>query len=269
MMRRVTFARLMFGLLLLMGGIAGVCNTTPPQANETISEELLATATPTPSVTSTQAPTATRTPIPPTHTSLPPTDTPTNTPTATPIVTVAPPLSFVTLPETEGDATVCDTQNSVDDPEVDIATVQVAYQPNQLLFSVNMKLPLVTDYSFAVAVSLLLQNQPRTYLWEIHDTAYRIGQLDYQTGEMMSETSGNVVIDHDREAGKVNFSVPLTHTTTISSNHPTIIISSTTTIPATANQLYIASFHTPQVNAAKNCDTVGPYSFTVGVPSSP
>ncbi len=244
-----------WGAVILFAGLLMGCtgNVEEDATVQAVVEQLVSTHTP----TATLPPTST-----PTETAVPPTNTPTSEPTDTPVppTPTATPVPWFAIEDQNGDAIVCDTQAASDDSEVDIVGIRADVQADSLLMRILMKSPLQNDYSFAVLVALSSNQEIAAYLWEIHEEELRVGEMDYQTGELLSG-SGGVVIEHDQALGELTFSIP--HSTTVT-------ISSTNTLSQTvaSRALWVSSFHTPRAGEAKNCDTVGPLTLP-DLPSSP
>lgn len=248
-MNKIWFLRFMgWGMALFLFGVLTGCtgNVEEEATVQAVVEQVLSTNTPTAVPTETASPTPPPTSTSP-PTSVPPTDTPVPpTPTAT-----AQPQILLEVNDEVGDAVVCDTQAMSEDLEVDIASIQASVQEENLLMRVLMGTPLQNDFSFAVLVALASEQDIAAYVWEVHDTAFRIGEINYQTGELVAEAGSNLSIEHDLNLGELRFTVPYSATTTISD---------TTTISQTIgiSQLFVSSFHTPQQGDVKNCDTIGP-----------
>jgi hypothetical protein len=247
-------------LFVLIACLLAACNGSAEEeaTAQALVEQLVSTNTPPP--TATEPPPPTDTPVPPTDTPPPPTDIPptlTNTPEPTPT-----PLadSLLTVEDPLDDSFNCDTQTAVTDQEVDIASISAARQENSLIMQVLLNSPLVNDYSFAVLLTLVSGQSLNYYMWEIHETVLRVGQIDSQTGELLAGTGG-LQIEHDQTAGSVTYTIPISSTAVTTA---TTSISNTTVISGTntpLQQFYVASFHTPQQDQPKNCDTAGPYEF--------
>ncbi len=245
--RRLMRSMTLWWLAAVLAFIAG-CGGAPAEETdpiEAVVEQVLSSPTPTPSPTG--SPTSTPTPVPPTvpptPTPVPPTETPfPPTPTATP-----PPL--ISINDPTGDAVDCGTLAAIDDPEVDLSLIQVFGLDNGLYTTVKLDVPLESDYSFAVLLALQTGRVLSAYIWEVHDTDNRIGQMDPQTGNLLEAPPG-LEIFHDFDLGEIQFTLPVTRQETV-----------TTTTQSQVGQMFISSFHTPSAGAAKNCDSAGPFTF--------
>lgn len=215
---------------------------------------------PTPTVTAGNSETETSTPPhpTPTETPVPPTPTDTPAPTETPVPptpTEASDLLSVQFEDDTDDAVDCNTQAAAVDPEVDIQSLTVHYNPatGTMIAEVKMDMPLVNHFSFAVAYFVLTtQGNATGYLWEVHDQVYRLGQMDPQTFQVIPEpnqvtitttltTTDGLTISHDQDAGVVTFNIPQTR--------------------LLEENAYVAarSFHTGIEGQPVNCDQIGSF----------
>jgi hypothetical protein len=101
--------------------------------------------------------------------------------------------------------------------------------------------PLANDYSFAVALYLVGVEEQHSYLWEIHEGAYRIGEMDPGNLQLI-EAAEPVVIDHNQRTGVLTFIIPISSLT------------------ETNFQLGARSSHTAEAGAAKSCDVAGMFA---------
>jgi hypothetical protein len=246
-------------MILILAACGGIPEEVFP--DQSPAEEVKPTDTPPP--TATNRPSPTNTPLPPT---IPPTPEPTSTPIPTPSP-ASEPIPALVVEDALEDAYDCTSQQLVNDFEVDITAIEASQQENSLLIQVLMSTPLVSDYSFAVLLTLVSGESFNAYLWETHDTVNRIGEIDFQTGQLLNESgSGNLLIEHDRSEGKVGFTIPISSSAVFSTTLPltnTIVISGTGT---PLQQFHIASFHTSQAGGPKNCDVAGPYEYRLEFP---
>jgi hypothetical protein len=141
------------------------------------------------------------------------------------------------------------------DLEVDMQSISVSYNTDMgaLLAEVKMESPLVNDYSFAVVFYVLdSQGDANSFLWEVHDKVYRLGQMDAQTGTVISETiavsntlstTDGLLIEHDTEKGVVSFNLPDSR--------------------LLDENVYVAvrSFHTGVEGQPVNCDQAGSFEL--------
>ncbi len=259
--RRNRFLRQIIGSSLVTAAILVVgCTGTAEEAAtiQAVAEQLVSTDTPTPLPPPTATPTPS--PVPPTATvPPPPTDTP-FPPTNTPVPPTPTRPVLVSIADPDGDAFDCGTQATVADSEVDLTLIQLFGLENALQATVTLKTPLESDYSFAVLLAVGAGTDLSAYIWEIHDTVNRIGQLDLQTGELVAEPAAGLLINHDLTLGEVNYTIPITGTLRSS-----LVVTTTTQ----TNQMFISSFHTPEEGESKRCDNAGPFTFTYGAQTEP
>lgn len=152
-----------------------------------------------------------------------------------------------TFGDAPGDVVRCDTQANAVDPEVDIVETIVKRPANgDLIVEVRLAQPLASDFSFAVLILIRSGNEFKAYLWEIHDGVFRIGEVDPQTGQLVSGAQDGATIEHDRTAGVVSFTIPGAD------------------LPGPVDQVGIRSFHTPSRDVQPqptHCDFAGPYDL--------
>ncbi|MBI3158742.1 MAG: hypothetical protein HYZ26_03960 [Chloroflexi bacterium] len=162
--------------------------------------------------------------------------TPTFTPTPPSISTM--PLSYTTFPD-GGDARDCSTNSAVDDPEVDIAKVDLGVTPdNNFWLRTTMGAPLVNDFSFAIVILIFSPDGVQSMLWEVHDGVNRIGMRDPNTRQLLEEQPEGLFIVHDLETGEIVFMLPLS-----------------VLFPKT-NRLEINAFHLGMEGDSVHCDTL-------------
>jgi hypothetical protein len=101
--------------------------------------------------------------------------------------------------------------------------------------------PLNNDYSFTLAIYLVGIEEQRSYLWEIHEGAYRIGEMDGANFELI-ESAEPAAIDHNLRTGMLTFIIPISSLT------------------ETNFQLGARSFHTAEAGAEKSCDVAGMFA---------
>jgi hypothetical protein len=194
----------------------------------------------------------------PTDTPIPPTETPTEPPpTLTPTATLdLSALAALLHTDPAGDTQLCSSGAGVEDPAVDILTVEF-YEPAAVgsdwtgwLARIGLGAPAnetyANDYSAAVRAAYASPgDQAYTFIInEIHDTTTKVGQYDPTTGVVVTGTQTTSYID---DSGYVWFQLP-----------PEVIV------------LQVASFHTPTANLPPEqtrCDvapTTG--AFTLDLP---
>lgn len=154
------------------------------------------------------------------HTATPTTVPPTPTATATHTPVVPPDLSglaIVSLTDPAGDAFICNTGAPVDDPAVDVQTVEVfdpaVFGSDFVGYLIRVGLgasaadTFANDYSAALLAAFQVQNST-TYtvaINEIHADVTKVGVLDLTSGGVISDTQNITTID---EAGYIFFQVP-------------------------------------------------------------
>lgn len=154
-------------------------------------------------------------------------------------------LSQDAFTDPAGDVVTCDTRVSADDPEADIKEVVVQKLANGIettKVEVQMQTPLVSDYSFAIMLIFSSGNTYHLYLWEVHAGQFRIGALNPQNGQLLTDGASQASITHDRQTGIVAFEIPSSE------------------LPQDNLQLGVQSFHTPTEETQPqptHCDAAG------------
>ena len=161
---------------------------------------------------------------PPTETPVPPTPTATDAP-PTPTATAVPPtstpdlaiLALLALTDPAGDSSICATGASVDDPAVDIQTIEV-FDPATLgsdwagwLARVGMGAPADETFENDFSGALLMAHAPLGatgydfIINETHALTMTIGVIDPATGDVEPGSEGRSYIDDE---GFVWFQLP-------------------------------------------------------------
>jgi hypothetical protein len=112
---------------------------------------------------------------------------------------------------------------------------------DELSVQVRMFRPLNNDYSFAMALFLVGVEEQHSYLWEIHEGIYRIGDIDPGNSQLI-EPAEPATIDHNLKTGVLTFIIPISSLT------------------ETNFQLGARSFHNVAAGDVKTCDLAGMFA---------
>ncbi|MCI0393682.1 MAG: hypothetical protein L0322_01925 [Chloroflexi bacterium] len=145
----------------------------------------------------------------------------------------------------------------------------ITVRRGSLLVEVALLRYLLDDYSFAVALFIVgADGRTIAFLWEIHEGARRIGQMDPNTFQLLGEESGTI-----DEAGRfqgadgLNIGYEMVSPTGKDMLGKVVFEIPTGRLPAEINQIGALSFHMVSAQEQKNCDQAGPFDLPLELQS--